>query len=306
VTSRRGRSPRARGNHGVELGQERPGGSIPAGAGKPSPEPSSRSLNRVDPRGRGETSTRSTIKAELLGRSPRARGNRTPGCPSSPLLGSILAGAGKPPLNERAATLDRVDPRGRGETSDGVVEACYPPGRSPRARGNPGTSRSPAPEERSIPAGAGKPPACRRRCWPQRVDPRGRGETKTMPAARVDFPGRSPRARGNHHQVRRQRVELGSIPAGAGKPDPRRRARCPRRVDPRGRGETARTLRDLAEIGGRSPRARGNPPGLPRLALHHGSIPAGAGKPTTRSSTVPSRRVDPRGRGETIGCSSGS
>ena len=94
-------------------------------------------------------------------------------------------------------------------------------------------------------------------------------------------------------------IHIGSIPAGAGKPAVSGLSREPSRVDPRGRGETASRHYQQDGYMGRSPRARGNRRDRDHRLVAHGSIPAGAGKPRGWSTRSRSRRVDPRGRGET-------
>ena len=137
----------------------------------------------------------------------------------------------------------------------------------------------------SIPAGAGKPSAC---------------------AAEVleGDAGLSPRARGSRVCVVVREVRPGSIPAGAGKPrcDPPIGGWC--EVYPRGRGEAlcqAIRVEDFSAQG-LSPRARGSPATVLQAGcrLASGSIPAGAGKPTTQwlARPVTWRWVYPRGRGE--------
>ena len=112
--------------------------------------------------------------------------------------------------------------------------------------------------------------------------------------------GPSPRARGSRRRQPGARARSRSIPAGAGKPrrSPRKAAPC--RVHPRGRGEAPQPT-DLGRRGaGPSPRARGSHDAAEEGEESGGSIPAGAGKPRSRTGPAPPSRVHPRGRGEAL------
>ena len=216
-------------------------GRSPRARGKPGPgcRPSTR--NRVDPRGRGETlgepvrATRdqgrsprargnrihwSSRKRRKAGRSPRARGNLGIQVTFRALMGSIPAGAGKPATASSVTDASKVDPRGRGETSIRPAASKRARGRSPRARGNLRREWSSSPRGGSIPAG-------------------GAGKPHALSSIRIAW-------------------EMGSIPAGAGKPRTAASWTSSIRVDPRGRGETCEPTKSTPSLQGRSPRARGN------------------------------------------------
>ena len=91
--------------------------------------------------------------------------------------------------------------------------------------------------------------------------------------------GLSPRVRGNHLRVVRQKSEPGSIPACAGEPCATRTPTSQTSVYPRVCGGTVREL--VQDIGGEglSPRVRGNHPVDPARCLRTRSIPACAGEP---------------------------
>ena len=115
---------------------------------------------------------------------------------------------------------------------------------------------------------------------------------------RLGLTGLSPRARGSLIEVAAVADREGSIPAGAGKPGRELGLPAMARVYPRGRGEALGPSRFHGFSKGLSPRARGSH--VAALVNHHvtGSIPAGAGKPTSRNGTDVMCRVYPRGRGE--------
>ena len=96
------------------------------------------------------------------------------------------------------------------------------------------------------------------------------------------------------------RRELGSIPACAGEPPPRRWRRTRTRVYPRVCGGTPSGSPTAKEYGGLSPRVRGNLRGLPLPCPGRGSIPACAGEPSQADYTVARVGVYPRVCGGTI------
>ena len=133
--------------------------------------------------------------------------------------------------------------------------------------------------------------------------------------------GLSPRVRGNHRRDDPPLRIRRSIPAGAGEPT----SGCtmggiakvyPRgcggtvlegpvtpffsEVYPRGCGGTRRTAPGSRSGRGLSPRVRGNHLGPGRCGLQPGSIPAGAGEPSSWRRSRPRTGVYPRGCGGTI------
>ena len=203
----------------------------------------------------------------------------------------------------------------------------------PRGCGEARSTRAcdvPRNQERSIPAGAGKPAAPISRSGWNSIGsiPAGAGKPDCLLCSgEVCWSGLSPRVRGspvdNGSKIaRRQR----SIPAGAGKPpDPNQAAtRSVLRVYPRGCGEAPECY--VLEIDLRGfwvyprgcgeawystthragppttvyPRGCGEAPGsiMRRHSSMDGSIPAGAGKPSpSRRCHVPHMGLSPRVRG---------
>ena len=75
---RRGLSPRVRGNHVIFFVVAAGIGSIPACAGQPTPTARSKSRKRVYPRVCGATGACVGVGVQLVGLSPRVRGNPSP------------------------------------------------------------------------------------------------------------------------------------------------------------------------------------------------------------------------------------
>ena len=171
-------------------------------------------------------------------------------------------------------------------------------GPSPRARGSLKRVPPVSTATGSIPAGAGKPRRARVTTCCCGVHPRGRGEAWVLAVVRPHVVGPSPRARGSHAVLEDRGGQLGSIPAGAGKPGPGRAGGPGAGVHPRGRGEARYSSCHTASLNGPSPRARGSLDRGRREAVAVRSIPAGAGKPSNEPDPRALARVHPRGRGE--------
>ena len=295
-----GLSPRMRGN---PLPLRRPAfryRSIPAYAGKPTPDLGRLEEARVYPRVCGETRAEISACTTQQGLSPRMRGNLGDHAGGTFAGGSIPAYAGKPPRTGRLTGLRTVYPRVCGETVLDLQDMRRFAGLSPRMRGNPSRAGCGGCRVGSIPAYAGKPSCRRRNSTIPRVYPRVCGETIRLRLRQDGVEGLSPRMRGNredrHHRLPRQR----SIPAYAGKPTDRPEPPASSAVYPRVCGETScRTARRRYRAG-LSPRMRGNLERFRYALAGDGSIPAYAGKPPRSYRWHAGRRVYPRVCGETL------
>ncbi len=294
-----GLSPRVRGNRTPRSTTSGRIGSIPAGAGEPSRKFQKAGVRGVYPRGCGGTEERPDLPRQPLGLSPRVRGNhrRPRGHPDH--RGSIPAGAGEPSALTSSPPRREVYPRGCGGTYEQEHENRTIEGLSPRVRGNRGLGQVAGEVVGSIPAGAGEPPPWRSLRPQIRVYPRGCGGTAPEPIGRVLALGLSPRVRGNRLPGRERRDGRGSIPAGAGEPRSARPSTRANGVYPRGCGGTWRRPTPARTSRGLSPRVRGNRARPGRRADGHGSIPAGAGEPSSPRNTPPEKAVYPRGCGGT-------
>ena len=172
------------------------------------------------------------------GLSPRVRGN-PPLAESQPACtGSIPACAGEPSRTRHPQTRDGVYPRVCGGTIEVQRGDVTYYGLSPRVRGNPTPLGPHRPHVRSIPACAGEPALADRRRFVSRVYPRVCGGTISHFHNPSESAGLSPRVRGNRHKRALHHVRRGSIPACAGEPCARARARLTMRVYPRVCGGT--------------------------------------------------------------------
>ena len=112
----------------------------------------------VYPRACGGTERIGEPSGTVTGLSPRVRGNRHIPAQVGAGHGSIPARAGEPDALHAADFANEVYPRACGGTAGPVRRLSFPPGLSPRVRGNHIGSFSVAVRDRSIPARAGEPP----------------------------------------------------------------------------------------------------------------------------------------------------
>ena len=110
--------------------------------------------------------------------------------------------------------------------------------------------------------------------------------------------GLSPRVRGNQSQTGEAGALIGSIPACTGEPYRPAGRKRQRRVYPRVYGGTSGRNRTRQPSAGLSPRVRGNPRQVGRVAPDPGSIPACTGEPRSKTARHRSSPVYPRVYGE--------
>ena len=157
------------------------------------------------------------------GLSPRVRGNRAARPLPSSSSGSIPACAGEPNGLLRLLPASTVYPRVCGGTSSTCgIDVLYH-GLSPRVRGNPSLTMVFSSTVRSIPACAGEPTPEYVMVLTTSVYPRVCGGTQYPSPTHPFHPGLSPRVRGNRILSLLNAISVGSIPACAGEPQPRRR-----------------------------------------------------------------------------------
>ena len=293
-----GPSPRVRGSRsGWPVGTP-PSGSIPACAGKPRAGDGGEREVRVHPRVCGEASSSLVLLVRVQGPSPRVRGSPSPSLHPFLRSGSIPACAGKPRGSRGSRHEAGVHPRVCGEAKLALPWRRAQTGPSPRVRGS-------LPDELldrggggSIPACAGKPPEAVELHGADGVHPRVCGEAWTAGSMTFARAGPSPRVRGSQRGSMHPSPSLGSIPACAGKPARSRRPGCGSWVHPRVCGEASLDDVGLRAAMGPSPRVRGSLRPGARDRLADGSIPACAGKPSSRMARSVRSWVHPRVCGE--------
>ena len=292
--TRKGLSPRVRGNPRGALEGVANWGSIPACAGEPCCVVRGRWRCRVYPRVCGGTLDQAKDAHFASGLSPRVRGNLLLGQVAHTLAGSIPACAGEPRVRASPSCAKRVYPRVCGGTAERLGQPAQGAGLSPRVRGN----QVEAVDERSglgsIPACAGEPPVVVHVQGLDRVYPRVCGGTVCPSTATLICEGLSPRVRGNpSDRFVRDDVD-GSIPACAGEPVGQDSRPPPAWVYPRvcGGTEGGKTMDSYSW--GLSPRVRGNQHGARSADPKPGSIPACAGEPRQFEIGALAARVYPR------------
>ena len=216
--TRRGLSPRVRGNHSGRRCRSLRPGSIPACAGEPPGRRPCPPYRGVYPRVCGGTVGAYVQLGLRPGLSPRVRGNqlRVRGDPRGQR--SIPACAGEPRPVVNPLPPFRVYPRVCGGTVARALLPLATSGLSPRVRGNHPVECPPHRLQRSIPACAGEPPRLGVVPAALTVYPRVCGGTGKSGTATLRCSGLSPRVRGNLHISSSLRACGGSIPACAGEP----------------------------------------------------------------------------------------
>ena len=173
---------------------------------------------RVYPRACGGTPRLSGLRRDVLGLSPRVRGNLVHAGFAPSDYRSIPARAGEPRWRAPASARRWVYPRACGGTDRSARSTQGVTGLSPRVRGNPEPVNTKSANRRSIPARAGEPNG---RWWTSlmwRVYPRACGGTFAAMVITAAVWGLSPRVRGNPTMREILRSRWRSIPARAGEP----------------------------------------------------------------------------------------
>ena len=301
IFAKSGLSPRVRGNLFALRWWAGHGRSIPACAGEPGGRTPCAHVAGVYPRVCGGTAREFVGLWCGEGLSPRVRGNLAEGDRSPLQTGSIPACAGEPANQQGNKTTIEVYPRVCGGTDPPYVVPLGDEGLSPRVRGNLDLLHFPIAHRRSIPACAGEPAATTMsgRVW--RVYPRVCGGTMAGSPNWSIYGGLSPRVRGNRNIVGRRTGKAGSIPACAGEPAGTEYECTNLGVYPRVCGGTLLAGPRLHQLGGLSPRVRGNLGLADLLLLMGGSIPACAGEPSPPPSNPTEPMVYPRVCGGTAG-----
>ena len=151
--------------------------------------------------------------------------------------GPIPTHAGKTHSHSLPPITTLAHPRSRGENNP-ACSTWYPSlGSSPLTRGKPRSTLSASRAQRLIPAHAGKTILATYRLLPIRAHPRSRGENFLEEVQDRAGVGSSPLTRGKPGLIPRDHVEVGLIPAHAGKTQ--RPSACKSRgsAHPRSRGE---------------------------------------------------------------------
>ena len=118
--------------------------------------------------------------------------------------------------------------------------------------------------------------------------------------ARARGSGSSPLTRGKHHDVRREVLVIGLIPAHAGKTQFSSQFFYRKEAHPRSRGENLGVSMGALTVMGSSPLTRGKPSDGGGEAGALRLIPAHAGKTKPRQASRSPRAAHPRSRGENL------
>ena len=173
----RGLSPRVRGNQGTEGALRLHGGPIPACAGEPAASGPRYGPSTAYPRVCGGTMRLLVQCQEVLGLSPRVRGNHPEAEAARVEAGPIPACAGEPHGGSPSAVRGRAYPRVCGGTAEIDPARPFQTGLSPRVRGNRDAGAGGGRRGGPIPACAGEPRSGREQCPEPGAYPRVCGGT---------------------------------------------------------------------------------------------------------------------------------
>ena len=313
-----GSSPRGRGKRGTSPSIRGTGRLIPARAGKTRAIRHAHGLIAAHPRAGGENPGKTDVLTSADGSSPRGRGKPDVIATTSVGVRLIPARAGKTVGVGVDHVGVQAHPRAGGENLPISQDRMTPSGSSPRGRGKreePARRRN---RRWLIPARAGKTASSCRARVDRAAHPRAGGENAEHRADPVDESGSSPRGRGKRGAVvvsqsrnaahpraggenlinagvevlnagssprgrgkrksrrcgRRRRL----IPARAGKTGSRAFRRRPSTAHPRAGGENGRSIHQLHDVEGSSPRGRGKLAGVGTRIEQRRLIPARVGK----------------------------
>ena len=234
----RGSSPRGRGKPSVRLRKCTPRGLIPAWAGKTKAARLCAKNDRAHPRVGGENSSHALATSSASGSSPRGRGKRRRHRRRGGARGLIPAWAGKTAIVSLISKPASAHPRVGGENRLGVATRISKQGSSPRGRGKHELRYRLTPEDRLIPAWAGKTTRRRRPLLTGWAHPRVGGENRDIMREMPADHGSSPRGRGKPNRQAGRLPAGRLIPAWAGKTSSHPTAFTPSRLIPAWAGKT--------------------------------------------------------------------
>ena len=214
-------------------------------------------LPRAHPRSRGENQARQTGSLRSSGSSPLTRGKPIRTRPTMPLHRLIPAHAGKTTDAAPETASPEAHPRSRGENIERIGRGWSAWGSSPLTRGKRCSAKRRLLIGRLIPAHAGKTAGDASTWPPTPAHPRSRGENLIRSSGDISAQGSSPLTRGKPGPAVDGDLDLGLIPAHAGKTPTRARTVTWRWAHPRSRGENFSFARVTTLRGGSSPLTRG-------------------------------------------------
>ena len=193
-----------------------------------------------------------------LGSSPRARGQLRIGAENVNRVRIIPACAGSTKGSSIQGSTTEDHPRVRGVNWKPATPFTWPPGSSPRARGQPGVPCVGRQAQGIIPACAGSTGGSPRCTASARDHPRVRGVNVGSAAWHAEQTGSSPRARGQPPPPRPHGARSRIIPACAGSTITRRTRRSGGPDHPRVRGVNVASLTRTHQIPGIIPACAGS------------------------------------------------
>ena len=232
------------------------------------------------------------------GSSPLTRGKRLLCLCERVARGLIPAHAGKTVIAASRLPHAPAHPRSRGENELTEYACDDDTGSSPLTRGKLELRALKRDDTRLIPAHAGKTDLCRADGQVTEAHPRSRGENHGAAGVERRRGGSSPLTRGKRIGGAAPAINLGLIPAHAGKTGSLSVIRTPAPAHPRSRGENYAPKGGAGTVSGSSPLTRGKGEHAADGLLGRGLIPAHAGKTPSGPSVTRPGAAHPRSRGE--------
>ena len=276
--TRAGSSPLTRGKRRCPMRPYTAARLIPAHAGKTLACETCVTCYGAHPRSRGENKRSSSVHLYVLGSSPLTRGKHVPNPTRRGDKRLIPAHAGKTVTASSRACQSAAHPRSRGENFRRFEAPRGPPGSSPLTRGKQTYQLPAVTIGRLIPAHAGKTTPTASPSLPPGAHPRSRGENARAGRPLRSAGGSSPLTRGKRHCLDDVVIDVGLIPAHAGKTLSPLYFSMIWRAHPRSRGENTDEELANGESGGSSPLTRGKPGQILQVEIRARLIPAHAGK----------------------------
>ena len=204
-------------------------------------------------------------------------------------------------MRASCAASMRVHPRACGGSPPRPAAAGRQQGTSPRVRGKQREARAAGVHAGYIPARAGEATVRRQGRDARRVHPRACGGSDSGVIHVVGSLGTSPRVRGKPPGHASAGSQPRYIPARAGEAHKRRGRPILATVHPRACGGSPRSVPDIVDEHGTSPRVRGKHSRAASTPCAAGYIPARAGEAGWYPSSSTDQKVHPRACGGSLG-----
>ncbi len=234
------------------------------------------------------------------GSSPRTWGTHAPDRQRGPRPRFIPTHVGNAKRAPRRRATFTVHPHARGERQDGAKRSKIEVGSSPRTWGTRSAHSLTSSDIRFIPTHVGNASKTHTRSWISSVHPHARGERSVISIRCFLRGGSSPRTWGTLYLPPRGVVYGRFIPTHVGNADSILSAYPLGSVHPHARGERARSVVQVSQDAGSSPRTWGTHCPSKRMRPNMRFIPTHVGNAPYPARTRKAPAVHPHARGERV------